>query len=158
MGGGGGAWIYPAAQIGGCHEAAASLDLIHFDQPVCKTAKHVRSVAEMTCLLLIQLGHCCESIRSRGMLDHRPEGLHGRGVRLEESDFGIATPCSLIKIPGIGSKRPPTWAPRGICDAHGPTRNSGQSMRLCLAGARAGCPRQPHQPGPRPQRQLRISW
>lgn len=99
------------------------MDLIHLDQPVCKTADHVCSVAEMTCLFLIQLGHGCESIWPRGILDHRLEGLHGRGVFLEERNFGIATSGSLIEIPEIGSKRPPTWEPRDICDAHGQTRN-----------------------------------
>jgi hypothetical protein len=91
MGDGGGALIYPAAQIGGCHKAAAGVDLIHLDQPVRETANHVCSVAEMTCLFLIQLGHSCECIRSRGALDDCLEGLHGSGVRLEESDFGVAT-------------------------------------------------------------------
>jgi hypothetical protein len=98
MGDGGGAWIYPAVQIGGCHKAAASVDLIHLDQPVRETTDHVCGVVEVTCLLLIQLGHGCESIWSTGILNHRPEGLHSGGVRLEESDFGVATSCLLIEI------------------------------------------------------------
>jgi hypothetical protein len=100
MGGGGGAWIYPAAQTGGCHEAATGVDLIHLDEAVRETADHVCRVAEMTCLFLIQLGHGCESIGPRSILDDRLEGLHGRGVRLKESDFGVATLCSLIEISG----------------------------------------------------------
>lgn len=36
--------IYPAAEIGRCHETAAGMDLIHLDQTVCERTDHVRGV------------------------------------------------------------------------------------------------------------------
>lgn len=82
------------AQTRSGDEATAALDLLHLKKPIREAANHVRSIVQVTCLVLLQFGESRERVGLGCLLDDRSKGLYAGSVRLEQPDLGVAARVS----------------------------------------------------------------
>jgi hypothetical protein len=78
--------------------AAAGVYLLHLYKAISQSSNDICSVVQMACLVLVELGHGCESIGNTSAVDNRPKGLGCRCICLEQSYFGVANSNHQVSL------------------------------------------------------------